>query len=65
MSNLTPEAWIALIQGLFSLAEWAIKMWNQILENHASGTPPTPEQWAVWDAEALAAHNDIQRPRAG
>jgi hypothetical protein len=66
MFGLSPEALIALLNGLFTFATWAVELARDIIARHQPGAPPiSAEDWAKWDAEALAAHTDVQRPRVG
>lgn len=53
---------IALINGLLTFAPEAIKIYNEIKALNSSGQAPTPEQWADWDARALAVHAELQAP---
>lgn len=58
--GLSAEAAVALLQGLIMFADWAWAKFREIVAANQAGVI-TEEMWAKWDADILAAHNEVQR----
>lgn len=61
MFGLSPEALIALLQGLMMFADWAVKLAKEIVATNSQLGPITQDQWNKWDLDILTAHTDVQR----